>query len=80
MPRIDLMAGTFVSNLSRVGLVALLFVIGMGAAAAIEPARFAAMYDDPAVFEHALAKESVAPPPAIALPESPFRTTSWQRT
>ena len=34
----------------------------MGAAAAIEPARFAAMYDDPAVFEHALAKESVAPP------------------
>ena len=34
----------------------------MGAAVAIEPARFAAMYDDPAVFEHALAKESVAPP------------------
>ncbi len=34
----------------------------MGAAVAIEPARFAAMYDDPAVFEQALAEESVAPP------------------
>ena len=45
------------------GLVALLFVIGMGAAAAIESARFAAMYEDPAVFEQALAEESVAPPP-----------------
>jgi AmmeMemoRadiSam system protein B len=34
----------------------------MGAAAAIEPARFAAMCEDPAVFEQALAEESVAPP------------------
>jgi AmmeMemoRadiSam system protein B len=45
-----------------VGLVGLFFVIGMGAAVAIEPGRFAAMYDDPAVFEQALAEESVRAP------------------
>ena len=45
------------------GLVALLLAIEMGSAAALEPPpRFAAMYDDPAVFEQALAKESGAPP------------------
>jgi AmmeMemoRadiSam system protein B len=47
----------------RVGLAALLLVLELGAAAASEPPpRFAAMYCDPAVFEQALAKESVAPP------------------
>lgn len=48
----------------RVGLPALLLVLELGAAAASEPpARFAAMYDDAAVFEQALAKECATPPP-----------------
>ena len=45
-------------------LTAFLLILNLGVAAANEPRpRFAAMFDDSAVFEEALAKESVAPPP-----------------
>ena len=50
-------------NLLRVGLVTLLLAVELTAAVPFgAPPRFAAMYDDPSVFEQALAKESVAPP------------------
>ena len=57
------MAWARVANLLRVGLVTLLlaFELSTAVASGAQP-HFAAMYDDPSVFERALAKESLSPP------------------